>query len=251
MLEHPKPYVSEELDARSLHFSASAIQSRMQLRRPDALALEYTRTMMAWLMLRPRAQRVALIGLGGGSLVKYCHRRVPQVAIVAVEINPHVIALRDAFDVPHDDARLRVLEADGARFVAQTDERFDVLMIDAFDADAMPAALGTQRFYDDAHDVLRPGGLLVVNLHAGHAHFPVYVERIRARFGVAPLRVDDHDHSNGVIFAAQGGAPLLDGVGASRAAVQASATWPDLHDAFARVAAALQRSDRDGDNLQR
>ena len=243
--EHSLPYVRDELDAKSLHFSASAIQSRMQILRPDVLELEYTRVMMGFLMFRPEAARIAMIGLGGGSLAKFCHRHLPCASLLVAEINPHVIALRGAFQVPSDDARFRVVEADGARFVADTDHRFDVLLVDAFDAHGMPAALGSQRFYDDGLDALEPGGVLVVNLHAGHAHFPVYLDRIRRSFGAEVLRVDDRDGSNSVIFAAKA-VPLrpAGGSGVRQPAALASEPWKQLRGAFTRIASALEQAAR-------
>ncbi len=242
MADAPPPYVREELDARSLHFSMAAIQSRMQIRRPDVLELEYTRLMMGWLMFRPQARRLAMIGLGGGSIAKFCYRHLPRTTLTAVEIDPQVIALRELFQVPRDDPRLRVIEDDGARFVAQTGARFDVLMIDAFDAEGMPAALGTQRFYDDCADVLQPDGLLVANLHASHPHRSLYVERIRRSFGAEPLQVLDHDGSNCVVFAAHGDAIVLAGpVSSRRPTVLADAPWQELRSAFARLASALAR----------
>ena len=68
----------------------------MDLRDPSALDLEYTQTMMGFLLFLPQPQRIAMIGLGGGSLAKFCHRYLPRTRIQVVEINPHVIALRDA-----------------------------------------------------------------------------------------------------------------------------------------------------------
>ena len=240
--EHVKPYVHDTLDTRSLHFSLTEIQSRMQLQRPDVLDLEYTRTMMGWLLFKPQPERIALIGLGGGSLAKFCRRHLPLAAIVAVEINPHVIALRDAFLVPPDSARFQVIEADGGRFVRDTGQRFDVLMVDAFDAQGMPAALGSRRFYDDCLDVLQPAGLLVVNLHAGHRHCPVYIERIGRSFGENVLRVDDRDGSNSVVFASKG-APLRRVASGPlrRPTTLAAEPWQQLQGAFARVASAMDR----------
>jgi spermidine synthase len=232
--------VREDLAARSLHFSSAAIQSRMDLRRPHALTLEYTRTMMAWTMLRPAARTLAMIGLGGGSIAKFCHRQLPQATLVVVEIDPRVIALRDAFRLPPDDARLQVVEADGARFVAETDLRFDVLMVDAFDADGLPPALGTPRFYDDCADVLARDGLLVVNLHAGDPQLGVCVERIARSLGGEVLRVDDRDGTNSVVFAARGGAIDRPGSGALRPPGQLTeAGGKELRGAFSRVANAL------------
>ena len=35
-----------------------------------------------------------MIGLGGGSLVRFCHRHLPHSRMTVVEINPAVVALR-------------------------------------------------------------------------------------------------------------------------------------------------------------
>jgi spermidine synthase len=231
--EYAIPFVREELDQQSMHFSDAAIQSRMELREPDALALEYTRTMMGFVLFQPSPAHAAMIGLGGGSIAKFCHRRLPHTDLTVVEVNPHVIALRARFRVPHDGPCFRVVHDDGAHFVATTTQRFDVLLVDAFDADGMPEALGTRRFYDDCADALRPGGVLAVNLHAGHPHFPLYLDRLGAAFDGRLLRVDDHDGTNSVVFARRGG-PLAP----SPRAVPAGTLAPD---ALSRIQHALRR----------
>lgn len=243
MADAPSPYVREELGSRSLHFSMSAIQSRMDLRRPDALELEYTRLMMGWLMLRPAAEKLAMIGLGGGSIAKFCHRHLPRTSMVAVEIDPRVIALREAFHLPPDDTRLRVACGDGTQFVAATDERFDVLMVDAFEAEGMPAALGTQRFYDDCLDALAADGLLVVNLHAGDPQHELHIDRIARSFGHRTLHVDDGGGTNCVVFAAKGDALARFGAGVLRKpAALSEEAWKQLRGGFSRIASALQRA---------
>lgn len=230
---HDQPYVREELGSRSLHFSDAAIQSRMDLLHPDALVLDYTRTMMAGvLMFVPEPARLAVVGLGGGSLVRFCHRHLPRTVVTAVESNPHVIALRGRFAVPPDGARLRVVHDDGAHHVATTDERYDAILVDAFDRGGMPEALGTRRFYDDSLDALRPGGVLAVNLHAGHPLLDVHIDRLHAAVAAPLLRVDDRDGTNSVVFARRG-EPL-------RAHRRVAPAAGELHDAWSRVAQALR-----------
>ena len=102
------PFVRKGLTSQSLHFSIDEVQSRMLLQRPDALDLRYTRTMMGFLAFLPAPDAIAIVGLGGGSLVNFCHRHLPRARIDVAEINPHVIALRTAFRVPPDSRRLRV-----------------------------------------------------------------------------------------------------------------------------------------------
>jgi spermidine synthase len=233
---HPVPVVREALDSRTLSFSSSEIQSRMQLLAPDALDLEYTRTMMGFLMFRPEPSRIAMLGLGGGSMAKFCHRHLPGSQLLVVEINPHVIALREAFQVPPDDSRFRVLAGDAAQFVAETDARFDVLLVDAFDAQGTPPALCTQRFYDDCLDVLEPGGLLVMNMHAGHPLFDVFAERLNRSCGGHLLRVPDRDGTNTVVFACKGQPLPALATAARRPRGMAPAAWTQLSPACSRIA---------------
>ncbi len=112
------PQVLETQHALSLHFNALATQSFMSRKEPDKLVLGYTRTMMGFLLLHPAPARISMIGLGGGSLAKYCYRHLANTKVVAIEINPAVIALREQFQIPPDDERFEVVCADGAEYVA-------------------------------------------------------------------------------------------------------------------------------------
>ena len=201
---HVKPYVHDSHNTRALHYSISEIQSRMLIDDPHVLDLDYTRTMMGFLLFHPQPRHIAMIGLGGGSLAKFCHRHLPRAQILVVEINPHVIALRDEFHVPCDDGRFRVVLGDGAQFVRYRSTRADVLMVDGFDDQGLPSRLCSQRFYDDCYEMLQPGGILVVNLHFGHVRFDLYLERMRRSFSDNVLVVDDGDGSNSIVFACKG-----------------------------------------------
>jgi len=242
---HVQPYVLESRGARTLQFSSSVIQSRMQLDDPAALDLEYTRTMMGFLLFWPDPRRIVMVGLGGGSLAKFCHQHLPQTLIQVAEINPHVLALRDDFQVPPDSARFQVLLADGARFVRAPDTEADVLLVDGFDRDGMPDALASQRFYDDCHACLPDGGILVINLHRGDPRFELLIDRLRRSFDDAVLVVDDSDRSNSVVFAFRGRAlgQLRPGLVRHPSGLEQAATQ-QLLAAFARIASALaqQRS---------
>ncbi|MBC7484544.1 MAG: transferase spermidine synthase, partial [Rhizobacter sp.] len=98
--DHVKPYVHEGLDSKSMHFSICEIQSRMQILRPDVLELEYTRTMMGVLMFAPEPERIAMIGLGGGSLAKFCFRHFPQARVTGLVLPAALLAQRAQFPLP-------------------------------------------------------------------------------------------------------------------------------------------------------
>ena len=198
-----RPFVVDADGQRMLQFDGLTIQSQMALDDPDALALDYTRTMMGFLLLHPAPRHIAMIGLGGGSLVKYCLRTLPDVRVTAVEINPEVIALRDAFGIPPDGERLRVLCRDGADYVRDPGEAPDVLLVDGFDFAGMPAALGSAGFYDDCHGMLADDGLLAVNLWSGDTRYGLYTSRIRDSFDDRVVVVRADEDSNRIAFASK------------------------------------------------
>ena len=110
--------VSEEDGVRYMHLGGDHIQSAMRLDAPHALELDYTRTMMAFLLFHPRPSACLMVGLGGGSIPKFMHRRFRAAHMRVLELNPAVVtAARSLFHLPDDDARLRVEVGDGARAV--------------------------------------------------------------------------------------------------------------------------------------
>ena len=142
-----------------------------------------------------------MIGLGGGSLAKWCYRHHPNTQLTVVEINPHVIALRDRFRIPPDDHRFRIVCQDGTAFVAKIPSEVDVMLVDGFGVDRVPPELCTQRFYDDCYQTLTRSGLMVVNV-CGEEQQEI-LARIRRSFGGKVLLSPDHD-GNTVVFASKG-----------------------------------------------
>jgi spermidine synthase len=107
---------------------------------------------------------VLFIGLGGGSAPKLVWRAFPELALTVAELDPDVVEIAyDYFEVPRDP-RLRIEVEDGRQFLADSSERWDVIAIDAFYADAIPFHLTTQEFLDLARSRLSAGGVVVTNV---------------------------------------------------------------------------------------
>ena len=140
--------ISEEAGVRYLHFGSEWIQGAMRIARPWALELDYTREMMASLLLRPEPawpRSVLLVGLGAASLTKFLYRHLPQEKLTVVEIEPSVVAAaQQFFKLPEDPKRLKIEIADGVAWLAASDKTFDLILVDGFDADARAGALDTR-----------------------------------------------------------------------------------------------------------
>jgi spermidine synthase len=234
--QHPKPVVYESLTCKSLFFSMQDVQSRMHILRPDELQFEYTKIMMGFLLHNPRPISIAMVGLGGGSLAKFCYRHLPHADICVIEINPHVIALRDTFSIPADDHRFTVELGDASEFVKETHQKFDVLLADGFDIGGLPEALSSLQFYDDCFNMLNPGGMFVANLHGCNLLFDVVLDRIRSSFQGSLLVVNDPDASNRLAFCVKGNANALQRLaGVRRPEGFDTTAWKELLPSMARV----------------
>jgi spermidine synthase len=199
MLSSPRadgaPYVVDDGNTVALHFDSRNVQSRMRKDAPYELQLGYTRTMMGFLLLQPEPRDILAIGLGGGSLPKFCYHHLPDTTITTVEIDPRVIALRDAFAMPRDDERFRIHCADAVDYLADQDGSADAILLDGFADYGLPHALSNPLFYDKCYRALRDGGVLVANLWDKDATLERCRDYIGARFqrhvataGAAPSR---------------------------------------------------------------
>lgn len=189
----PSPIVERDSESVIMSFDDDSIQSRMRLDDPTALDLDYSRVMMAFLLLQPQPASILMIGLGGGSLAKYCHRHLPQARITVVEINPEVIAARETFQVPPDSEHFSVVCGDGAAFLASTPRgSYDVILVDGFGPEGeQPEALCSLAFYKACRAALRQSGVLMVNLQDKEPQCSRLIGRIWQMFGepVVPLEV--------------------------------------------------------------
>jgi spermidine synthase len=141
--------VSDARGVRTLHVGGEAIQSAMRLDDPFALALDYTRCMMAFLLFHAEPREALMIGLGGGSLAKFFHRNLRKTAVRVVELDERIVRVsRTQFSLPQDDARLTVEVGDGAH--ALSPECCDVLVVDAYHDEEHVQELASPEFYDAA-----------------------------------------------------------------------------------------------------
>jgi spermidine synthase len=182
----PSIAVSEARGLRTLHVGGEAIQSTMRIDDPYALALDYTRCMMAFLLFHPEPREVVMIGLGGGSLAKFFFRNLRNTAIRVVEVEEEIVrAAREHFALPRDAARLKVEVGDGAE--ALEPECCDLLVVDAFEDELHVPRLASSEFYDGAFLALREPGALVVNFMNDDPRLDLTLERLERAFGGAVL----------------------------------------------------------------
>ncbi|HCI14469.1 MAG: spermidine synthase [Gallionellales bacterium GWA2_60_142] len=200
--------IREDAGVRTLHFGSDWVQGAMRIARPWNLELEYTREMMASLLLRDTPRKVLLIGLGAASLTKFLYRNYPQAHLTVVEIEPSVVAAaRQFFKLPEDPKRLHLVIGDGAEFVLNSNKKFDLILVDGFDEKARTGALETLPFYQACRTRMSDDGMMAVNMLTRSRGFKATAARIAEAFDDRALVFPSCESGNAVALAA-GGTPL-------------------------------------------
>ena len=198
--------IVEEDGVRVLQIGGKAIQSAMRLDAPGAIELDYVRAMMAFLLFCPEARDILMLGLGGGSMARFVHERMPDARVTVVEINPGVVTVaRKYFQFPDEDERLRIVIAEGAAVVAERPGNSDVLVVDGFVDGKVAPSLCTPAFYEAAFAALRPHGVMVANFMADDGKLERHCARIEKAFGRPPALLLAEEQDNLIAFAFRGG----------------------------------------------
>jgi spermidine synthase len=202
--------IVEEGGVRVLQIGGNAIQSAMRLDAPDRIELDYVRAMMAFLLFHPRPRDVLLVGLGGGSMARFIHQRMPQARVTVVEIDPGVVTVaRRYFHFPEEDSRLEIVIGDGAEAVPQRPASCDVLVVDGFVNGSPAKDLCARSFYASAFAALRPEGVMVANFMSDDERIDTYCGRIEESFGRSPTLLLAEEEDNVIAFALRGGPPRI------------------------------------------
>ena len=197
---YDRPFVVDNGPRRFLHFDFGAIQSVMELSNPVRLTLGYTRKMMAFLLFNRTPKRILLLGLGGGSLAKFCYANLPAASLTAIEVNQDVIALRDEFGIPADDDRFRVINADGADYISMDTHCKDVILADACDRTGIATELGSVEFYRKARRCLSAGGVFVANICGDKDSAASHLKNLRDAFEDELLSLKVQTDGNIIVF---------------------------------------------------
>jgi len=206
-VQHETPTISEGGGIRYLHFGTEWVQGAMWVSKPPHLVLEYTAQMMAWLLFLepPRSQAIGLLGLGAGSLARFCLKYTPS-RLRVVEWNPLVTSACELYFKLPRPGRMLIEHLDAGVWVADPKhhETCAVLMVDLYDGQAAGPVRDSLAFYQHCHRVLDDIGVLTINLFGAHTSFERNIKRISQAFGGRLVSLPQIDAGNQVVLAFKG-----------------------------------------------
>lgn len=184
---------------RILSFAEGDEQSRIKIKSPHILQHEYTQAMLLPL-LYAQPKRIAVLGLGGGTLIHTFNHHIPKVQIEAVELRHIVLeAAKTYFKLPINK-RIQYHQANAITFVsAQQIKKVDFLMVDLYDSEGMDKHVLTESFLHDCYNNLKLNGWLVINCWIDNKHNEELTNNLKAHF--ANVLALDTGTGNWVILA--------------------------------------------------
>lgn len=158
--------VVEKKGVRCLRFSGinGGDQSCMDVAKPEGAFHEYVRLMTLGFAFNTEAKRGLMIGLGGGSVPRVLEKAMPEVTLDVVELEPLVIEAAKGFFFVNESDHLKIHQGDGRKYVESSQEKWDVVMLDAFGDEYIPFPLATVEFLRGVDARLAPNGVVVSNL---------------------------------------------------------------------------------------
>ncbi len=112
---------------------------------------------------RDRPRSLLVIGLAGGTVPTLYARAFGPMRMVGVELDPGIIRVAYRYFGLGDLPFLQAMAGDGRLYLALSDERFDVIAVDAYRPTYIPFHLTTVEFFRLAHAHLTPEGVVAVN----------------------------------------------------------------------------------------
>jgi len=157
-------------------------ESRYNTADDRELPESYTRFMTASLMYPSKVNSILEIGCGGGRTAWYLHRFLPKVQITTVELDPAVVELSRKYFGIKDEPNFRVIARDGRMFLADSRDRYDAILIDAYRGPFVPFHLLTKEFYQIVKGHLAEGGVIAQNVEPSTMLFDSAVKTLYAVF---------------------------------------------------------------------
>lgn len=187
---------------------------------PEKFIFDYTQMMMAGLYLNPKPAKLLMLGEGGGTVPTALQAMFPDTQIDLVEIDAAVDRVAKRFFDFKPGPKMRVFIEDGRVFVKRMraqNPQYDIIMLDAFDADYIPEHLLTREFLQEVKAILAPNGVLVANTFSNSALYDYESVTYRAVFGpFYNLKL-----GNRIIIGRNNGIPPMDEIRRNAAVVEA------------------------------
>ena len=125
----------------------------------------YDYALAAPLMLEQPQEKheMLILGMGTGTFATQCRRYFDSMEIAGVEIDGKITALAHEYFALSPE--IPVTTYDGRAFLAGTEKKYDVIMVDAYQDITIPFQMSTREFFASVRAHLKENGVMIVNMN--------------------------------------------------------------------------------------
>lgn len=123
---------------------------------------------MARLALDRQPRSILMLGGGAFTLPQHLAEEMPDTHIDVVEIDPELKGISEDYFNYRNPANVSLIFDDARTFVNETDRQYDMILVDVYGDADIPFSLMTREYGGAIGKLLKPEGLLAVNLIAGN-----------------------------------------------------------------------------------
>lgn len=156
------------------------------LHEPQKLIFDYTQMMLSGLYLDPNPKRILIIGEGGGTIPTALQEMFPNTQLDLVELDKAVDGVARNYFEFKPGLNTHVFIEDGRVYVkrvAAQKPNYDMVLLDAFDADYIPEHMLTKEFLEEVRAIMVPRGVIVANTFSDSALYDHESATYRTVFG--------------------------------------------------------------------
>ena len=112
---------------------------------------------------KTEVKSVLILGLGGGSAARLVNKYWPRAMITGVDIDPLMINFGKKYLDLEKIFGLTIVESDAVKFVNETKEKYDLVLMDVYTGAVIPEEFVKKDFLEKVKNILKPGGVAAIN----------------------------------------------------------------------------------------
>ncbi|MCX7117229.1 MAG: fused MFS/spermidine synthase [Legionellales bacterium] len=185
---------------RWLTLGSPAIQTLINRRHPERAEMKYLHHLS--LSVRANPADCLLLGLGGAGIAHALKPFLSQLTLHAVEESSEIIDIAQSYFMSNTLPHLSIIHEDALTYVLQCKRQYQHVMVDLFDAHTLPKQCMTHEFFEHCTKILKPQGIIAVNLANRHEQMPVLLQ-LREHFKQSIVSMPVKGSANMVIIASK------------------------------------------------
>lgn len=151
---------------RVLAMGPGGWQSGVYLDNTGGLVFGYTRKLADAVAAAPSKNRILILGGGAFSLPEYLGRQYPDSTVDVVEIDSQLPAIAQKYFRYDQPSNVNVYTEDARAYLQKTTNKYDFIIADVYSDASVPFALTTREYTAELKKVLKPDGVVAVNMIA-------------------------------------------------------------------------------------